>query len=746
MTLVALVTLLALAPAAHAAEIVVTTTEDGPGECPGERCTLRAALVAAKEADTVVVPAGTYKLTQGALKVERALNIRGAGARTTVIAASTAARVLELGAVAARIEGLTLRDGVATAEAGYHGGNLINRGGNVTLERVRVTGGRAYSGGGIANQRGRMAIIDSLVDNNDAPDGGGDGGGIVNFSGDPGSEAPASLTIQNSTIALNTAELGGAMSSYGATRHSVDLRGVTVARNRARSRGIGGIMFDPQGGTVSARSTIVADNTAPSLIQNCQHPLASAGSNVENGDECGFDRGGVDPLLSETLWDAGGETDVLLPAANSPVVDVEAQDCLAADQRGVKRPQGKACDAGAVELEPDTTPPTVRFTLQPPPVTNDVHPAFAFEASEPHVAFTCTHVLPDETRLPWPCGDPLRDLVDGTHAFEVIGTDSAGNTGKPAIATFTVDTLAPGEVKVSRSGPAEFTFALEEPGVRFECRLEGTGGTEPEPCTSPWNYGDLPPGEYTFTIVAIDAAGNRGPATRHPFTVDGAEPTPTPTETPTPTPTPTATATPTPTPTPPVLPAPPPPPAPTPAPSPAPTPTPTPEAGESAVARASAGTILVRRPGTNTFVRLERSSSIPMGSEIDAKKGRVVITIQPGPGRRPQRATFYGGIFRITQSGATATLTLSEPLAPCRKRANAAQRKPKKRKLWGDGKGKFRTKGRYSAATVRGTKWLVEDSCAGTLTRVTRGVVAVRDTRKRKTVLVRAGKRYLAKP
>ena len=64
--------------------------------------------------------------------------------------------------------------------------------------------------------------------------------------------------------------------------------------------------------------------------------------------------------------------------------------------------------------------------------------------------------------------------------------------------------------------------------------------------------------------------------------------------------------------------------------------------------------------------------------------------------------------------------------------------------MWGDGKGSFRTTGKYSAATVRGTKWLVEDSCAGTLTRVTIGVVAVRAGKK--TVLVRAGKKYLAKP
>jgi hypothetical protein len=47
---------------------------------------------------------------------------------------------------------------------------------------------------------------------------------------------------------------------------------------------------------------------------------------------------------------------------------------------------------------------------------------------------------------------------------------------------------------------------------------------------------------------------------------------------------------------------------------------------------------------------------------------------------------------------------------------------------------------------VRGTQWLVQDSCAGTLTRVVKGVVSVRDNVKHKTIVLRAGKKYLAKP
>ena len=76
----------------------------------------------------------------------------------------------------------------------------------------------------------------------------------------------------------------------------------------------------------------------------------------------------------------------------------------------------------------------------------------------------------------------------------------------------------------------------------------------------------------------------------------------------------------------------------------------------------------------------------------------------------------------------------------------SASRSRKVRKLWGRDKGgRFRTHGRHSQATVRGTRWLTVDRCDGTLTRVTSGAVSVRDYRRHRTVLVRAGHSYLAR-
>jgi hypothetical protein len=173
---------------------------------------------------------------------------------------------------------------------------------------------------------------------------------------------------------------------------------------------------------------------------------------------------------------------------------------------------------------------------------------------------------------------------------------------------------------------------------------------------------------------------------------------------------------------------------------------------QTVVVQPAGGKVLVRQKGSKTFVPLDVTQGIPLGSEVDARKGKVELTSVPKNGGKPQTALFYGGIFVVTQTGGITQLTLSEKLASCkpaRAHASAAaakKKKPKSRSLWGDGHGAFRTKGQYSAATVRGTKWNVRDSCAGTLTRVARGVIAVQDFAKHKTKVLRAGQRYLAKP
>jgi hypothetical protein len=78
---------------------------------------------------------------------------------------------------------------------------------------------------------------------------------------------------------------------------------------------------------------------------------------------------------------------------------------------------------------------------------------------------------------------------------------------------------------------------------------------------------------------------------------------------------------------------------------------------------------------------------------------------------------------------------------------DARRHKRRGRRLWGRGHGRFRTRGRHSSASVRGTTWFVEDRCDGsTLTKVRKGRVSVRDFVKHKTVTLKAGHTYIAKP
>jgi hypothetical protein len=159
--------------------------------------------------------------------------------------------------------------------------------------------------------------------------------------------------------------------------------------------------------------------------------------------------------------------------------------------------------------------------------------------------------------------------------------------------------------------------------------------------------------------------------------------------------------------------------------------------------------VLVRLPGTDKFVPLEELKEIPVGTEFDTRNGAVELKTANADGTIND-GIFYGGRFIFTQGSATGAPTVlrlsGTELAACTTAGLSrtdAKRKPRRR-LWGDGKGRFRTRGRYASATVRGTKWLVEDRCNGTLTKVARGVVAVRDFVLKKTVIVKAGHSYFA--
>jgi hypothetical protein len=177
-----------------------------------------------------------------------------------------------------------------------------------------------------------------------------------------------------------------------------------------------------------------------------------------------------------------------------------------------------------------------------------------------------------------------------------------------------------------------------------------------------------------------------------------------------------------------------------------------PELGETLAAAPQAGNVLVRLPGSTRAVALNEAASIPVGSILDARKGTVALS-SALPGDHTQTGTFHGGLFEVRQAAGARGMTelvLRGPRPDCKgagtARAAAASAKRPPRGLWGrDDHGRFRTRGSNSVATVRGTAWYVEDRCDGTLTRVSKGSVSVRDLRRQRTVIVNAGKSYLAR-
>jgi CHASE2 domain-containing sensor protein len=147
---------------------------------------------------------------------------------------------------------------------------------------------------------------------------------------------------------------------------------------------------------------------------------------------------------------------------------------------------------------------------------------------------------------------------------------------------------------------------------------------------------------------------------------------------------------------------------------------------------------------------------IPVRAEIDTRRGRLRLAAGGGKDKPDMVGEFRGGVFLFNQLGKTDTTTvlrLSQPLGRCTAASKGRTSRTaaiRERQLWGDATGRFQIKGRYSAATVRGTVWLVRDACDRkrkhvTVTRVTSGTVEVADRIKGKTVLVGAGRSYTAR-
>jgi len=156
--------------------------------------------------------------------------------------------------------------------------------------------------------------------------------------------ATSQLTLLNSTVSGNTANVGGGIYLVDGT---VTIRNSTIAGNYGVA-GAGGITGDVH---VSFRNSIVANNTSSGAPSNCGATLSLlvAGENVSDDASCvGFSVG--DPRLGQ-LASNGGPTNTHALLFGSPAIDLGTACTEATDQRYVARPQGATCDVGAYEFD-----------------------------------------------------------------------------------------------------------------------------------------------------------------------------------------------------------------------------------------------------------------------------------------------------------------------------------------------------------------------------------------------------------
>ena len=169
------------------------------------------------------------------------------------------------------------------------------------------------------------------------------------------------------------------------------------------------------------------------------------------------------------------------------------------------------------------------------------------------------------------------------------------------------------------------------------------------------------------------------------------------------------------------------------------------------------------------LVPLTELTQIPAGVPIDTLHGTLELITATGSGggggahdasAKTQHGEFNGAVFRLSQQTGGAgkglvTLMLALSAfkgAPsqsiCKSHGTAADATAASSRtiqlLHASAHGKFRTSGRYSAATVLGTIWTVTARCDGTLTHAIKDEVQVTDFVRHKTIILHAGQSYLA--
>ena len=147
---------------------------------------------------------------------------------------------------------------------------------------------------------------------------------------------------------------------------------------------------------------------------------------------------------------------------------------------------------------------------------------------------------------------------------------------------------------------------------------------------------------------------------------------------------------------------------------------PKPQFGKTAVLSPVKGTVFYKERGGKRH-RLRHRHRVRMPVQVSATDGTTTVKTAL-PNGKTQAARFNGAPFMLSQprgGNGLTDLKLNADLQCGPGAAHAARRS----RLFGSGHGRFRTRGRNSSATVRGTTWVTQDDCTGTQITSVRGEV-----------------------
>ena len=274
-----------------------------------------------------------------------------------------------------------------------------------------------------------------------------------------------------------------------------------------------------------AQPTLVIDGMAPETTLNGSPASPSAPSvsfSFSGSDGTGSGVGGYQCSL-----DGGAFSACSSPKSYSGLLDGGHHfEVRAVDAAGNADPEPAFFDWTVDAVAPETT-----LDVFPPSLTSSRSAQLEFHGTDEGVSGVAGYQCALDGAGYASCSAPssYSGLADGPHSFDVRAIDNVGNVdASPATASWTVDTVPPqtsiasGPPGSSQSASATFTFASSEAASTFTCRLDGAGFV---PCASPTTYTGLGDGDHTFSVQAVDAAGNAdATAATYAWRVSGVDP------------------------------------------------------------------------------------------------------------------------------------------------------------------------------------------------------------------------------